>query len=193
MLASVPDTRQAQLALLANSVPTTATVNRRDAKIDLKFDGEPKLQPIDGTKMSYAINAQLPVILSGQTWYALDNGVWFTANATTGPWSVATEGSISGGMAMCHEWWLRRRSEEREDARTRYPRGAAGMSAPGSTGAPFRLGAHNGRVATQMAEGPSVSGRADQLRRRLADARCDITTIGGGCAARGRETGERGA
>src|SRR5439155_2085992 len=39
--------------------------------------------------------------------------------------------------------WARRyrRSEEREDARTRYPRGAVGMSAPGSTGAPFRLGA----------------------------------------------------
>ena len=91
VLASVPETRQAELALLANSVPTTATVRRRDAKIELTCDGEPKFKPIEGTRMSYAVNAKLPVVLSGNTCYALDNGVWFTATAATGPWSVATE------------------------------------------------------------------------------------------------------
>ena len=91
VLASVPDTPQAQLALLANSAPTTATVSRRDATIQLTYDGEPKFKPIEGTRMSYAINAQLPVILLSGTYYALDNGVWFTATAPTGPWQVATE------------------------------------------------------------------------------------------------------
>jgi len=91
VLASVPGTSQAELALLANSVPTTATVSRRDATIQLSYDGEPKFKPIEGTRMSYAINAQLPVILAGGTYYALDNGVWFTAKAATGPWQVATE------------------------------------------------------------------------------------------------------
>jgi hypothetical protein len=91
VLASVPDTRQAELAALANSVPTTATVNRHDATIQLAYDGEPKFKPIEGTSMSYAANAQLPVIQTGGTYYALDNGVWFTASAPTGPWSVATE------------------------------------------------------------------------------------------------------
>ena len=91
VLASVPDTRQAELAVLANSVPTTATVSRREAKIELAYDGEPKFKPIDGTRLSYAVNAQLPVILAGRAYYALDNGVWFTATAPTGPWSVATE------------------------------------------------------------------------------------------------------
>ncbi|HXI52865.1 MAG TPA: hypothetical protein VNH84_15225, partial [Candidatus Saccharimonadales bacterium] len=91
VLASVPDTRQAELAALANSVPTTATVNRHDATIQLAYDGEPKFKPIEGTSMSYAANAQLPVIQAGGTYYALDNGVWFTASAPTGPWSVATE------------------------------------------------------------------------------------------------------
>lgn len=91
VLASVPDTPQAELALVANSAPTTATVNRRDAKIELKYDGEPKFKPIDGTTMSYAVNAQLPVIQLGTNYYAVDDGVWFVATAATGPWAVAAE------------------------------------------------------------------------------------------------------
>ena len=91
VLASVPDTRQAELAVLGNSVPTTATVSRRDASIELNYDGEPKFKPIDGTGLSYAVNAQLPVILARTNYYALDNGVWFTALSPTGPWQVATE------------------------------------------------------------------------------------------------------
>lgn len=91
VLASVPDTPQAELAVVANSVPTTATVNRREAKIQLTYDGEPKFKPIEGTRMSYAVNAQLPAIRTGDRYYALDNGVWFAAAAATGPWEVATE------------------------------------------------------------------------------------------------------
>src|SRR5262249_46776486 len=91
VLASVPDTPQAELAVLANSVPTTATVSRREATIQLAYDGEPKFKPIEGTRLSYAVNAQLPVILAGEHYYALDNGVWFEAPAPTGPSAVAAE------------------------------------------------------------------------------------------------------
>ncbi len=91
VLAAVPDTPQAELALLANSVPTTATVNRRAAGIQLVYDGEPQFKPIDGTRLSYGVNASLPVIRSGEKCYALDNGVWFVAASSTGPWEVATE------------------------------------------------------------------------------------------------------
>jgi hypothetical protein len=91
VLASVPDTSQAELAVIANSVPTTATVNRRTATIQLSYDGEPKFKPIEGTAMSYAVNAQLPVILAGTNYFALDNGVWFEAASPTGPWQVAAE------------------------------------------------------------------------------------------------------
>lgn len=91
-LASVPGTPQAELAVLATSVPTTATVKRREAKIELSYSGEPKFKPIEGTKMSYALNANLPVIrLNEKRCFALDNGVWFTAAAPTGPWEVAAE------------------------------------------------------------------------------------------------------
>ena len=41
--------------------------------------------------MSYAVNAQLPVIRTGDSYYALDNGVWFVAASPTGPWEVAAE------------------------------------------------------------------------------------------------------
>lgn len=91
VLASVPNTPQAELAVLSTSVPTTATVKRREATLQLSYDGEPKFKPIEGTKMSYAINAQQPVIKAGENHYALDNGVWFTATAATGPWQVAAE------------------------------------------------------------------------------------------------------
>ncbi|HNU53381.1 MAG TPA: hypothetical protein PKJ98_21005 [Verrucomicrobiota bacterium] len=89
VLASVPGTRQAELAVLANSVPTTATVNRREATIEVTYDGEPQFRPIDGTSLSYALNAPLPVIRGGDGYYALDNGVWFLSTAATGPWAVA--------------------------------------------------------------------------------------------------------
>jgi hypothetical protein len=91
VLASVPDTPQAELAMVANSVPTTATVSRRDAKIELKYDGEPKFKPIEGTSMSYAVNAQLPVVQLGTNYYAVDDAVWFLAASPTGPWQVAAE------------------------------------------------------------------------------------------------------
>ena len=91
VLASVPNTSQAELALLANSVPTIATVNRQSAKIELSYDGEPQFKAISGTALRYAINARLPVIQTGETYYAVDNAVWFVAKSATGPWEVATE------------------------------------------------------------------------------------------------------
>lgn len=91
VLASVPDTPQAELALLANSVPTTATVKRNEATIELSYDGKPQFKPVEGTQMSYAINAKLPVIHLGEKYYAVDDAVWFVAHAATGRWQVASE------------------------------------------------------------------------------------------------------
>jgi hypothetical protein len=90
-LASVPDTRQAEMALVAGTVPTTATVSRKTTTLKLTYDGEPEFKPIEGTKMTYAVNAQVPVIKSGDKYYAVDNAVWFTATSATGPWEVADE------------------------------------------------------------------------------------------------------
>jgi hypothetical protein len=90
VLASVPGTSQAELALVASSVPTTATVSR-DTKLELAYDGDPQFKPITGTSLSYAINAPMPVIHAGNNYYALDKAVWFVASSPTGPWQVATD------------------------------------------------------------------------------------------------------
>ena len=90
-LASVPDTPQAELAVVANSVPVTATIDRHQATVQVTYDGEPKFKPIAGTRMTYALNAGLPVIHSEDKYYAIEDGVWFAGGAPTGPWQVATE------------------------------------------------------------------------------------------------------
>ena len=89
--ASVPDTSQAREALVANSIPQTTKVYRDNSGfVDLVFDGEPELAPIQGTPLSYVVNCSTPVIMvDNQTWYSVENGVWFSATSLDGPWSVA--------------------------------------------------------------------------------------------------------
>jgi hypothetical protein len=91
VLASVPGSPQADLSLVANSVPTIATVNRKTATLSLTYDGEPRFRPIEGTPLQYAANASVPVIQVTNMYYALDRGVWFVASNPNGTWAVATE------------------------------------------------------------------------------------------------------
>ena len=89
--ASVPGTAQAREALIANRIPQTAKIARDDDRfIPLEFDGEPQLSAIEGTVMDYVVNCATPVIkVDDQSWYALENGVWFVAFSLDGPWSIA--------------------------------------------------------------------------------------------------------
>jgi len=89
--ANVPGTVQANEAIIANSIPQTATVQRNEAKLELTYDGAPQLRPIAGTPLLYAINSGVPVIeVDAHTYYSVQNGVWFVATSATGPWAVAT-------------------------------------------------------------------------------------------------------
>ena len=90
--ASVPGTVQAQEALIANSLPQTAVVTISQAQLTPpQYDGAPQLQPIAGTPLHYVVNSSLPVIqVSPTSYFAVENGVWFTATALPGPWVVAT-------------------------------------------------------------------------------------------------------
>jgi hypothetical protein len=91
VLASVPGTPQAQEAVIANSIPQTATVVRSAATFTATYDGPPQWRPITGTPLAYAANAPTPIIrVDGKTYYALYNGVWFVTTAPVGPWAVAT-------------------------------------------------------------------------------------------------------
>jgi hypothetical protein len=89
--AAVPGTPQAREAVIANSVPQTAAVNRSEAQLQVVYDGSPVFQPIEGTGLQNAVNSPVPVIrVSEEAFYALSNGVWFVATSPFGPWTVAT-------------------------------------------------------------------------------------------------------
>ncbi|PTN54640.1 hypothetical protein [Stenotrophomonas panacihumi] len=91
VLASIPGTPESKEALIANSIPQTATVNRRQASLAVQYDGAPQFKPIEGTPLQYAWNTPVPVIrVAADKFFAVDKGVWFQAPAATGPWTVAT-------------------------------------------------------------------------------------------------------
>jgi hypothetical protein len=90
ILVSVPGTPQAEEALIANSIPQTATITRSEAKLTVVYDGEAIFVPIEGTTLKYARNTSAPVIkVSDNDYYSVEAGVWFKAPTPQGPWRVA--------------------------------------------------------------------------------------------------------
>jgi hypothetical protein len=93
VLVSVPGTPEAKEAVIANSIPQTATVNIADAKLTVSYDGSPKFVDIADTQgLQYCTNTAQPVVYveSSQTYYCVNNGVWFYAPSPVGTWTVAT-------------------------------------------------------------------------------------------------------
>jgi hypothetical protein len=91
VLVSVPGTGPAREALIANSIPQTATITRNQAQLQVKYDGDPQFKAIEGTHLQYAVNTATPVIqVEDKNYYAVENAVWFTGPAAVGPWTVAT-------------------------------------------------------------------------------------------------------
>jgi len=91
VLASVAGTPQAREAVVENQVPQTATVSREATTFQPTYDGEPRLEPIEGTPLFYVPNSPVPIIeVAPDQWYAVRDGVWFVAPSASGPWSVAT-------------------------------------------------------------------------------------------------------
>jgi len=88
--AAIPNTAQAQEAVIANQIPETATVYRTKAKFTPVINGPPDLKPIPDTSLMYVFNSPNPIIMVSQyQWYAVQNGVWFNASSVQGPWVVA--------------------------------------------------------------------------------------------------------
>lgn len=90
VLPSVAGTLAANDAVLNAQVPQTAKVDRKNAKADIQYDGDPQFDDIDGTDMAYATNTPGYVIRWRGVYYAVDNGVWFQAYRPNGPWAVST-------------------------------------------------------------------------------------------------------
>ena len=87
--ASVPGTPEAETALLEQSIPQTATIDRKTAKVEVKYDGDPEFEIIEGTEMSYAKNTDKSVLFINKMYYCVDNAVWFKSDKATGPWEVS--------------------------------------------------------------------------------------------------------
>jgi hypothetical protein len=51
------------------------------------FDGEPVLTPTGAPGLSFAVNTNWDVFVSHDTWYLLNNGFWYAAPQSTGPYA----------------------------------------------------------------------------------------------------------
>ncbi|MCI0615942.1 autotransporter, partial [bacterium] len=88
--ASVSGTSQAEEARIADSIPQTATVKRKEVKFEPKYDGQPQLKPIEQTPLQYVANSSAPVIMvDAKSYYSVNNAVWFASTSLNGPWLVA--------------------------------------------------------------------------------------------------------
>ncbi len=91
VLVSVPGTPEAKEALIANSVPQTATIKRTSATLTINYDGTPRFKSIEFTPLRYAVNTSTPVIeVDSGSYYAVQNAVWFVGSSPVGPWVVAS-------------------------------------------------------------------------------------------------------
>ncbi len=47
--------------------------------------GDPEFESISGTNLKYATNSSTTVLKLRGTYYAVDNGIWFQSDRSTGP------------------------------------------------------------------------------------------------------------
>ena len=89
ILASVAGTDQAEDAIADAEIPQTTAIRRDVSDFAVYYDGEPRFEPVEGTNLSYAVNADVEVLLADGHYYACDQGVWYIAANPEGPWSVS--------------------------------------------------------------------------------------------------------
>lgn len=88
---SVPGTSESEEARLKASIPVMAKVDRKNASVDVTYDGAPVFQDISGTALKYALNTNETVLLVGNRYYVCSDGVWFVGESPTGPFVVAVQ------------------------------------------------------------------------------------------------------
>jgi hypothetical protein len=91
VLAFVPGTPQAQMAVQNMYLPQTAAVDRQQyQQPPVQYDGDPDFQPVDGTNLTYAINSPNSVVCDNGNYYCCYNAVWYSCNQPAGPWQICT-------------------------------------------------------------------------------------------------------
>jgi len=87
VLASVQGSDVAEAAAVKASIPETATIERKDASVEVEYEGEPQFEPIKGSKdVQYAVNTENDVFLSNAKYYCCYQGAWFESASPAGPW-----------------------------------------------------------------------------------------------------------
>lgn len=86
----VAGTEEANEAILEASIPQTAAI-RRDATIDVLYDGTPQFKKIKDTSLKYAENTASQVIQADKKYYCAEQGAWYVADNAEGPWITAIE------------------------------------------------------------------------------------------------------
>ncbi len=91
LLVAVAGTPQAREAVIANSIPQTATIPRKNGPtFTAEFDGPPTVSLLKDTDLEYVVNSETPIIrVDGEMYYALQAGVWFQSPSFDGPWEIA--------------------------------------------------------------------------------------------------------
>jgi hypothetical protein len=90
VLASVPGTPEAADAVLLAQVPHRATVDRKNVSVTVSYEGDPKFEAIEGTKVQYAVNTPEDVFLVNGKYYCCHQAIWFESSAASGPWVVSS-------------------------------------------------------------------------------------------------------
>ena len=86
---SVSGTPEAEEAMADAAIPQTAAIKRSEASLTVEYNGEPKFEGIKGTDVAYAVNTSAQVLKIDGSFYAVDDGVWFSSKSAKGPWVVA--------------------------------------------------------------------------------------------------------
>lgn len=88
VLASIRGTREAEDAVLLAAIPRTVEINRKLAKAEVQYVGDPLFVPVANTVVAYAKNTQSDVFRVGDLYYLCFQGVWFVSTTPRGPWEA---------------------------------------------------------------------------------------------------------
>ncbi len=80
----VAGTQEARDAVLDAQVPETAAVERGEVDIEVEYDGEPVLKPVDGADLVYIENTGSTVLQSDGLYYLVEDGVWYVSTTPNG-------------------------------------------------------------------------------------------------------------
>ena len=89
VLPSVPNTAQAQAAVLQAEMPQQGTLKRSGTTVKVTYAGAPEFVPIPGTSIKYATNTSYQVLEVQGRYYCCYQAAWFVSAAPTGPWVLA--------------------------------------------------------------------------------------------------------